>query len=336
MERVDYESIVVQDLANLAKVNELDLEPWYQRRSVWTTPQKAYLINSLFQRKPIPTCYIRHYLDLNSEKSIKEIVDGQQRIRSILEYLEDKYTARHPVNKKRLKYSQLSPAERKAFLMTKISIGYLIDADDADVIDIFGRLNSVSKTLNEQEKRNARFSGELKAFCLAQAAKRVQLWRDLRVFTANDIARMSEVQFVSDLAYNLVNGISDYSSERLNKFYAENDESFTQLNAIDERMEKAFLNIAGLDPKAIRDTIFNRQPLFFSLFLVIDALSAKVDKPKLENALYAVDKSFNSDKPVADRTKADAEFYFACTSSTQRIKSRAIRDKYLKAAIAKA
>ena len=33
MERVDYDSLIVQDLINWKKHDELNLEPWYQRRS---------------------------------------------------------------------------------------------------------------------------------------------------------------------------------------------------------------------------------------------------------------------------------------------------------------
>jgi hypothetical protein len=199
MDRVDYERMVIQDLLNLNKSGELDLNPWYQRRSVWTRPQKAYLVNTLFEQKPVPTCYIRHYLDVEKEKSIKEVVDGQQRIRAILEYEKGEFAARHPDHAKRVKISELTSAQKSKFRMTAMSIGYLINADDSDVIEIFGRLNSVAKTLNGQEKRNARFSGEFKQFCLAQAAQRVKIWRDLGVFTANDIARMNEVQFTSEL-----------------------------------------------------------------------------------------------------------------------------------------
>jgi hypothetical protein len=41
MERVEYQPLGIQDLINLNKSGDLDLNPWYQRRSVWTPPQKA-------------------------------------------------------------------------------------------------------------------------------------------------------------------------------------------------------------------------------------------------------------------------------------------------------
>jgi uncharacterized protein with ParB-like and HNH nuclease domain len=335
MERVDYERIVIQDLLNLNKSGGLDLNPWYQRRSVWTRPQKAYLVNTLFEQKPVPTCYIRHYLDVEKEKSIKEVVDGQQRIRTILEYENGEFAAKHPDHKKRVKISELTAAQKSKFKMTAISIGYLINADDTDVIEIFGRLNSVAKTLNGQEKRNAKFSGEFKQFCLAQAARRVKIWRDLGVFTATDIARMNEVQFTSELVINMLDGISDYSSKKVDDYYAKFEDTFSKAETITKRMEKVFSLIVKLTPKAIKDTIFARSPLFFSLFIALDSVQAKISPSALEEGLFAIDKSFtfNSDVPVADRKKADADFIAACTASTQRIKSRKIRDSYIRKAL---
>lgn len=203
MDRVDYQSLVVQDLINLNRRDELNLQPWYQRRSNWTRPQKAYLINTILEGKPVPSVYIRHSLDLQKEKSIREVVDGQQRIRSVLEYAAGEFAARHPKHTHRVKYNQLTSSEREKFKLTSLAVGYLVGADDSDVVEIFGRLNSVSKTLNLQEKRNARFSGEFKQFCLKQASARVTFWRDYHIFSANDIARMLEVQFVSPVSSEL-------------------------------------------------------------------------------------------------------------------------------------
>lgn len=332
MERVDYESLVIQDLINIEAADELDLSPWYQRRAVWKTPQKAYLINSIFENKPIPTIYIRHDLDIDTEKSIKEIVDGQQRVRSVLEYAAGEYAARHPSHSKPVKYAELRPAERTQFKMTKLAVGYLINADDADVIEIFGRLNSVSKTLNAQEKRNAAFSGEMKQFCLKEAAERVKLWRELGVFSATDMARMLEVQFVSDIVLNLINGLSDFSSAKLDQLYRENDDSFPKRAAIRKRLNAVFTTIASLDPSVIRDTIFSRDPLFFSLVVVLDS-ATKVGRRRIEDGLQAIDDMFNSDVAFDERTAEEAAFVAACTASTQRIKSRRIRDRYIRKAL---
>ena len=152
MDRVDYQSLIIQDLVNIHKAGELELTPWYQRRSVWNVSQKSYLINTLFEQKPIPAIYIRHSLDLEKAKSIKEIVDGQQRTRTIIGYCNNEFAAKHPAHGTKIKFSELKKDEQQKFLITAISIGYLLGASDSDVIDIFGRINSTSKSLNAQEK----------------------------------------------------------------------------------------------------------------------------------------------------------------------------------------
>jgi hypothetical protein len=334
MDRVEYQLLVIQDLINLHRQDELDLNPWYQRRSVWTTPQKAYLVNTILEQKPVPSLYIRHSLDLERERSIKEVVDGQQRIRSILEYVDDEFPALHPAHGRKAEYSELTRHEKEAFLMTSLSVGFLMGATDADVIEIFGRLNSVSKTLNPQEKRNARYSGDFKQFCLQEAARRVQLWRDLGVFTANDIARMQEVQFVSELALNMMSGLSDYSAKQIDDTYAKYDDLFDTQRDIENRMERVFALIGSLDVPAVRDTIFSRAPIFFTLFLVLDSTPKALPPRLLQDRMHAIDKSYSSDLPIRERGKEDAEFYVACTSNMHRIKSRRIREAYVRARLA--
>jgi len=330
MDRVDYQPLLVQDLVSWNKNGELDLSPWYQRRAVWTIPQKAYLINTLFEQKPVPTVYFRHTVDLDQDRSLREVVDGQQRIRAILEYGKGDFKARHPAHKRKVSHDQLTADQKRRFRETQLSGGWLLGASDGDVIEVFGRLNSVSKTLNSAERRNAQFSGEFKQFCLRQAADRVTLWRTLGVFSANDIARMQEIEFIADLTLNFLNGLSDYRGIELDQLYKDNEEEFPSADDVARRLESCFRQIATLSPNVIADTIFSRQPLFFSLIMVLDAAKGNVGAKSLEKALYAINERFNADTPVAERPKADAQFYEACRASTQRIKSRRVRDQYLK------
>ncbi len=103
MERVDYESLIISDLLGFYNSKSLDINPWYQRRSVWSPPQKAYLMNTIFEKKPVPSIYIRQQIDIENEKSLKEVVDGQQRVRTIISYRADEFAAKHPAHKHRAK-----------------------------------------------------------------------------------------------------------------------------------------------------------------------------------------------------------------------------------------
>ena len=327
MDRVEYQSLMMQDILNLEKAGELNYEPWYQRRSVWTTPQKSYLINTLVEQKPIPAIYIRYSLDLDRGRTIREVVDGQQRIRAILEFCRDEFSVKHPENEEKHTFSELNKEQRRHLLLTSIPVANLVSATDADVIDIFGRINSVSKTLNAQEKRNSEFSGEFKQFCLRQAAMRVELWRNYNIFTANGIARMNEVQFISDLTLNLVNGLSDFSPSRLKDFYRKFDEEFPGEADVTRRLDRLFDFIIDFDPSAIRDSIFRRPPIFFSLLLAMDTMS-RLRASKIEKALYEIDARFHQDRE--SQSREDRRFFEASTATTQRIRQRRIRHDYIR------
>lgn len=326
MDRVDYQSLVIQDIVNLHKKEELDIAPWYQRRSVWVNSQKSYLINTLFEQKPIPALYIRHSIDLEIGKSIKEIVDGQQRTRSVIEYCNDDFVAKHPEHKRKVKFSQLTTAQRQKFLLTSIPVGYLLGASDADVIDIFGRINSIAKTLNDQEKRNAAYSGEMKQFCLKQASTRISFWRSYSIFSANDIARMQEIQFISDIVYNMMHGLSDFSNSKINDMYKAFDDDFEEIEEYADKLDELFSCILEQKPDTIKNTIFCRQPLFFSLLIVLFE-QGTFSKKKIEDALFKIDGRFNND--IKSQQDDDKEFIAACTSTTQRIAQRKVRHKFI-------
>ncbi|MFA8386775.1 MAG: DUF262 domain-containing protein [Pelagibaca sp.] len=326
MDRVDYQSLIIQDLLNDSKEKKLNLNPWYQRRSVWSRPQKSYLLNTLFERKPIPAIYIRHSIDLREERSIKEVVDGQQRCRAIIEYRNDSFSARVTEGGKRKKFSELSSREREQFLLTPLPIGYLLGANDADVIDIFARINSISKSLNAQEKRNARFSGEFKQFALSFATKNLALWRTTEIFSANDIARMNEVLFISDVIYNMIHGLSDFRPAGIDKLYQDNEEDFPESQDIQKRLDRVFSAFFNIKPSAFKDTIFSRQPIFFSLVVCLDK---KQELPTdLEERLFQIDAEFMDDQ---NNGKAIVDFREAVSASTQRIASRRIRQDFLDA-----
>lgn len=331
MERADYESMVIQDLLNAHDREELNVSPWYQRRAVWTNAHKSYLLNTIFETMPVPTIYVRHTIDLERERTVKEVVDGQQRCRSIIEYKANGFGARHPDHSRRVYYRDLSPSQQHQFLMAKLPVAYLIGADDSDVIEIFGRLNAVSKTLNPQEKRSARWSGEFHQFCLREAVTRLPIWRGLGIFSATEISRMGEVQFSAELAMALVNGMNDFSAARINNAYKQWDEDFPDRGGVTKRLDRVYNKIAGLKSEAVKDTIFSRSPVFYSLVLVLDDLKRLPANTQLEETLADIDGRFNDPRPAADRPAEDLAFVAACTASTQRIRSRQTRFDYIQA-----
>ena len=335
MERVDYESLVIQDLLNFHKDGSLNISPWYQRRSVWSDPQKAYLVNTIFEKKPVPSVYIRHQIDVDLEKSIKEVVDGQQRIRSIISYRDDEFAARHPDHRGKVKYSELSRPQKETFLATALSVGYLIGAQDQDVIEIFGRINSISKTLNPQEKRNAQHSGEFKQFSLSQAAERLPFWRTTGIFSATDISRMQEVQYISDLVINMIEGLSDYNPKSIDNYYRQYDEEFPQRDELYERIDSLFSKLALIPANTFSDTVFKQYQLTFSLMIVVDRLRNQngINAAKIEQVMREIDARVAAFQDLDVKTDEQTTLLEGFTGGNlHRIRTRLIRDRALAAA----
>jgi hypothetical protein len=141
---------------------------------------------------------------------------------------------------------------------------------------------------------------------------------------------MAEVQFSAELAMALVNGMSDFSAARVNNAYKEWDDIFPNREEITTRLDRVYKKVAALKPEAVRDTIFSRSPVFYSLVLVLDDLARLPGKAELEETLAEIDARFNDPRPATDRPEEDLAFVAACTASTQRIRSRQTRFDFIR------
>lgn len=64
--------------------------PPYQRKAVWSKSKKQSLIDSLFRRYYIPKLVIRE-VRLSADRTVNEIIDGQQRITTVQDFFDNKY-----------------------------------------------------------------------------------------------------------------------------------------------------------------------------------------------------------------------------------------------------
>src|SRR5207253_10080136 len=78
----------VSDFITWAKAGTLILSPSFQRRSVWPVGAKSYLIDTIVRGLPIPIIFLREQkTDLHSLEPKREVVDGQQRVRTLLTFI---------------------------------------------------------------------------------------------------------------------------------------------------------------------------------------------------------------------------------------------------------
>lgn len=90
------------------------------------------------------------------------MVDGKQRIESILEFINGKIALPDDFRDVRLNgkyFSELSSEDKRRFWSYVISVEYLQDADEEEIDQSFDRLNRNVLKLTPQELRHARFDG---------------------------------------------------------------------------------------------------------------------------------------------------------------------------------
>lgn len=163
--RVDQQMLSVKYMLELMEQDLIELNPGYQRRSVWKdNKKKSLLIESLMLRIPIPAFYF-----YENEDGKYQVIDGQQRLTTIkefvdggfrlskLEYLGKEY------NKK--KFKDLDTKYVQRIYRTQIAVNILDARSPKNVIyDIFRRVNTGGVNLNPQEMRNAICKQEVRDF----------------------------------------------------------------------------------------------------------------------------------------------------------------------------
>ena len=76
----------IDNFADKARKNDLDTDPIYQREFVWNNAQCQMLINSILMGIPLPSI-ILHEIKKDG-KSSYQIIDGKQRLTTILRFIE--------------------------------------------------------------------------------------------------------------------------------------------------------------------------------------------------------------------------------------------------------
>jgi uncharacterized protein with ParB-like and HNH nuclease domain len=295
----------VSDFISWLKSGQLVLSPEFQRRSVWKAGAKSFLIDTIHKRLPIPIIFIRdRRIDPNKIEPMREVIDGQQRIRTVVSYvapqlLKDFDPSRDVFNIKKThnkdlagkSFKQLDDDTKRAILDYEFSVHVLPSfVDDREVIQIFRRMNSTTYGLTKQELRNSEWFGEFKSAAYSLAAEQLERWRGWKTFTEQDIARMSEVEHTSECLILIISGkLSGKSSARINKFYRDYDNSFRERKEVENRfrtvmdfIDTRFQTPPGGFVLCKKKTVYTFFAFIYSLLFRLEPLKAgSSKKPKL-------------------------------------------------------
>ena len=155
------------DLYRMYQNKQLEIQPEFQRYFVWKPTVQTRFIDSLMKQLPIPSLFIGK--DYKTENQI--VIDGQQRISTIVKFFEDKkWRLKLPdidVKKSGIMVSEIKQkfpglyarVENATIPVTFVRCDFSKQSHMDDLFKIFNRLNTGGLKLNNQEIRNCIFSG---------------------------------------------------------------------------------------------------------------------------------------------------------------------------------
>jgi hypothetical protein len=197
--------------------------------------------------------------------------------------------------------------------------------------------------LNNQELRNGKFFGLFKQSMYELAYEHLEFWRVQRIFSERSIARMLEVELVSELSIAQLDGMQD-KKKSIDDFYGRYEEEYAGRKRNESRFREVIDEISESFKDGIGETEFSRPPLFYTLFCAIHHRRFGLPKLNLDTNARALTNNERmsladavlrlSDLVEAGRQDAPvpegyATFVSACLRQTDNIRPRQERLRVL-------
>lgn len=235
-------TLPISDLYNLMKSGELTINRSYQRGTgLWPDNARSYFIDTVLNDFPFPKIVIRQVVDLKTKKSKREIIDGQQRLTTIKDFIDNKFKLTS-VSKKfaGMKYDDLPEGIPESFLAYEVSIDNIVTATTEEILEIFRRINSYTLPLNTSEKRHATFQGKFKWFISDLTEHVTPFFEKYETLSIRDISRMSDADLLTECCQIKIDGIQNRSPKKLDDIYKDHDINFDREAELREVITSSF------------------------------------------------------------------------------------------------
>lgn len=317
------------DLFNMMKDGSLVLAPSFQRKLVWNDSHKEDFIETILFGFPFPEIYLADgEINLDTQKSETLVVDGQQRLSTIYQFV---ISSPEFKIKRIRKFSDLSKEEKTQFFDYKVVVRDLGRIEESKIREIFKRINSVNYALNAIEISNALYEGEF-----IQAAKEIldnnELFEKISVFSEGEFSRMKDLEYILLIMSTIEEGgyfTSDKETESYVKRY--NDE-YPSRNSIVSNLSSAFRLIGECQLPA--DSLWNKKSSLFTLVVKIAKLNQDFhclpDSVTLRATLLSLENQLAINKNEDANSNEFAQYYYYTHQGTSSRKGRYVRGNLLR------
>lgn len=266
----------IQDLVNRYEDGALNLDPEFQRLSVWGESDRKKLIESIVLGYPLPAIFVHRQND--DGRLIYSVIDGKQRIESILRFM-------GIIRGHRFSVKLQFPGDEKADIYDwkrivrkrrqHIVDGYKlqvieVDGNLADIAAIFVRINSTGKPLTSAEKRHARYYKD--SVFLSEASKLTrrleQTLKQHKILTEAQVSRMMDIELMCELMLSVNQGSVINKKAALDRVMASGAMTERQTTVASQKVFTAVKRTLDMFPN-LRSTRFVKLPDFYSLVYAV-------------------------------------------------------------------
>lgn len=281
--QTDFSKRTINELVLLFQHNQINLEPGFQRKSVWGIQDRRRLIQSISSQYPIPSIFL--YRRSARGKTVYDVIDGKQRLETIFAFMgikrfkKEQFEAQFDFGEgiewhdwteiKRLKTDQRHAFECYSIQTVEVS------GEFAEIVDLFVRINSTGKRLTSGEKRHAKFYDSK---FLKEAERLVTRYRhyllDQWILSAGQLDRMKGTELFSELLMSIHKGGPINKKVALDRAIGNESINANTLGKL-SREFVATLNLVKKMFPALKQTRFHNTAEFYSLFMLIWEMNAE-------------------------------------------------------------
>ena len=265
----------------------LDLDPSYQRRSVWNQDYKDYFIDTVLNEYPAPAIFIYQEITPAGVPKVS-IVDGKQRLSTLFQFVDNEFPVYEKISIQQFRgkyFKDLERDEKIEFWGYQFAVEYLPSSDEEIIGNVFDRINRNVIKLTPQELRHAKFSGNF-----ISTSEKFSDWmfnyleqksKNFPNLNSTSKKQMKDVEMVAQLLLFLEEGAKSYSPDYLDKAFTERDTEWEKKDEIEEEFRETIKSIGkildlSLDVSQdinLAKTRLKNQADFYSLFGAIAELN---------------------------------------------------------------
>jgi hypothetical protein len=319
---------------DLRKRGLLNLDPPYQRRSVWNDKYREFFVETVLLHYPAPPIFLNEEIRSDGSASYA-VIDGKQRLRTVFDFADDLFPVAGDSVLERfqgLSFFQLGDDVKKSFWSYEFLVEFIPTTDEGTLNNIFDRINRNVARLTRQELRHARFDGDfasaaedlndLLALALPEGVPRI---------ARTSRRQMKDIELTAQLLLLAESGPQSFSQDELDQAYSDRDEEWEARTSANRLFQSVVDYLAQLWSEPVMMAAHMRrlrnQADFYSLFGAVAALLEQSSLPSTSDAAERLERFVAevNDEEERELSPRAERFYQAARSASNDARQRVAR-----------